>query len=484
MSNASSSSSTSNRMVSFINSVRSRRSVSPVVQRLLELCVHYQQQEQNNQNNVSLPSSSSPNINPTDLNKQSTKKIKSLLKQINKSKRNSSIEELERAILHKDSRTRCVTIPRSSDSTHEQSSRSNPVVEYCRLWRWPDLFNQNELKPVDYCPNAFHYTLDNICINPYHYERVPSIYSVYVPLLPPEAMQNIPDLHSSLMKETTINQIPENKTYEVPFQQQQQQQPSPAALSPESVNSPDSFHSPSSGINNDETTMSMDLDIMPITSSLTTNFSHEQNCPHEQVLFQEPREWCRISYYEMSNRVGEQYLATQSQVIIDGYTHPSNAERFCLGGLTNIERTMEIDKARRYIGRGVKLFHIRGNVFAECLSDNPVFVQSPIANKRFSWHPATVCKIPPNVRLQIFDSDEFTQILASAIHEGYESVYNLRNMCILRMSLVKGWGVEYRRQSVTTTPCWIEIFLDGPLKWLDTVLFTMHGPSQSITSVS
>ncbi len=55
---------------------------------------------------------------------------------------------------------------------HEQS-RSNPVVEYCRLWRWPDLSNQNELKPVDYCPNAFHYILDNICINPFHYERVP-----------------------------------------------------------------------------------------------------------------------------------------------------------------------------------------------------------------------------------------------------------------------------------------------------------------------
>jgi hypothetical protein len=55
---------------------------------------------------------------------------------------------------------------------HEQS-KSNPVVEYCRLWRWSDLNNQNELKPVDYCPNAFHYILDNICINPFHYERVP-----------------------------------------------------------------------------------------------------------------------------------------------------------------------------------------------------------------------------------------------------------------------------------------------------------------------
>jgi hypothetical protein len=62
---------------------------------------------------------------------------------------------------------------RSLDVPPNQSSKSNPVVIYCRLWRWPDLSNQNELKPVDYCPNAFHYSKDDICINPFHYERVP-----------------------------------------------------------------------------------------------------------------------------------------------------------------------------------------------------------------------------------------------------------------------------------------------------------------------
>lgn len=112
-----------------------------------------------------------------------------------------------------------------------------------------------------------------------------------------------------------------------------------------------------------------------------------------QVRLEESREWCRISYYEMSTRVGEQYRATQPYVIIDGYTNTSDSYRFSLGCLANNNRSPEIESVRRAIGLGVKLYDFHGDVYAECLSQNAVFVQSPIGNILQGWDPSTVCKI-------------------------------------------------------------------------------------------
>ena len=59
-------------------------------------------------------------------------------------------------------------------------------------------------------------------------------------------------------------------------------------------------------------------------------------------------------------------------------------------------------------------------------------------------------------------------------------VDDLRRLCILRLSFVKGWGPDYRRQSIKETPCWVEVNLHRALQLLDGVLQTSRvGQSRS-----
>uniref|UniRef100_A0A8C2HWD3 Mothers against decapentaplegic homolog n=1 Tax=Cyprinus carpio TaxID=7962 RepID=A0A8C2HWD3_CYPCA len=366
------------------------------------------------------------------------KAVKSLVKKL---KKTGQLDELEKAITTQNVNTKYGRLQVSH-------RKGLPHVIYCRLWRWPDLQSHHELRAIELCEFAFHMKKDEVCVNPYHYQRVET------PVLPPVLVPHYS--HS----------IPENTIF-------------PAGIEPQSNYIPET--PPPGYISEDGETSDHQMNRSMDTgdASYTTVMLHLQ-----PVTYCEPAFWCSISYYELNQRVGETFHASQPSLTVDGFTDPSNSERFCLGLLSNVNRNAAVELTRRHIGRGVRLYYIGGEVFAECLSDSAIFVQSPNCNQRYGWHPATVCKIPPGCNLKIFNNQEFAALLAQSVNQGFEAVYQLTRMCTIRMSFVKGWGAEYRRQTVTSTPCWIELHLNGPLQWLDKVLTQMGSPSIRCSSLS
>ncbi|NXU14459.1 SMAD1 protein, partial [Pardalotus punctatus] len=439
--------------------------------------------------------------------KWAEKAVVVLVKKLKKKK--GAMEDLEKALRSPGQPSKCVTIPRSSDGRLQVSHRKAfPHVIYCRVWRWPDLQTHRELKPLECCEFPFDSRKEEVCINPYHYKRVES--PVLPPVLVPRQSEYNPKC-SLLAQFHDLGQNEPQTPHKATFPDSSPQpssDPLPHPPNSSCPNLPGSSSStyprpPASSDLGSPFPMPVDtaqytFPYLPVEDPMTHDTSqpmdtnlmasavpaNEHRGGTQAVAFEEVKHWCSIAYYELNNHIGETFHASSTSVLVDGFTDPSNRDRFCLGLLSNINRNSTVEDIRRHIGKGVHLYYVGGEVYAECLSGRSIFVQSRLYNYHHGFHPTTVCKIPRGCSLKIFNNEEFAQLLAQSVNQGFEAVYELTKMCILQMSFVKGWGAEYCCQAVTSTPCWIEIRLHDPLQWLDKVLTRMGSPRSRISSVS
>uniref|UniRef100_A0A3B5KI45 Mothers against decapentaplegic homolog n=1 Tax=Takifugu rubripes TaxID=31033 RepID=A0A3B5KI45_TAKRU len=416
----------------------------------------------------------------------SKRAIESLVKKLKEKK--DELDSLITAITTNGAHpSKCVTIQRTLDGRLQVAGRKGfPHVIYARLWRWPDL-HKNELKHIKCCQFAFDLKCDYVCVNPYHYERV---VSPGIDLSGLSLTGSVPGSSLIVKDECDFD--------------------SPQSLpSIESGHSIQTIQHPPSSSRPPLTEPFAPPNLLPPAEASTSASSSA--FPALAPGSGPPDYWCSIAYFEMDVQVGETFKVPSSCpiVTVDGYVDPSGGDRFCLGQLSNVHRTEAIERARLHIGKGVQLeCKGEGDVWVRCLSDHAVFVQSYYLDREAGRAPGdAVHKIYPSAYIKVFDlrqchrqmqQQAATAQAAAAAQAAAVAgnipgpgsvggiapaislsaaagigVDDLRRLCILRMSFVKGWGPDYPRQSIKETPCWIEIHLHRALQLLDEVLHTM-----------
>ncbi|CAO4369072.1 unnamed protein product [Caenorhabditis nigoni] len=368
--------------------------------------------------------------------------------------------------------TGCVTIQRSLDGRLQVAGRKGvPHVVYARIWRWPKV-SKNELVKLVQCQTSIDHP-DNICINPYHYERVVSNritsadHTLHVGELPSknEYMGGEQGMMESNYGDWP-NTPPDNN-FNAGFPSQNAQHTSPQLTQPLISEIP----------------VDLGQIIVPTPSQPLDN-------------------WCSIIYYELDTQIGETFKVSaldHGKIVVDGGMDPhgENEGRFCLGALSNVHRTEASEKARIHIGGGVELTaHADGNV--SITSNCKIFVRSGYLDyTQGSEYSSIAHRFTANEpTFTVFDirwayaqmlrrsesSNEAVRAQAAAV-AGYAPMSVMpaimpdsgvdrmrRDFCTIAISFVKAWGDIYNRKTIKETPCWIEVTLHRPLQLLDQLL--------------
>jgi len=422
------------------------------------------------------------------------KAVESLVKKLSKSNP-EALKILEIVLEQQCAKTPCVTIDNTIDGRMQIHHRKIfPHVAYCKVWRWPDLKNHNELKQIqgDYCTKSFYAKKDNkkgnkkdakkyeVCVNPYHYERTQANFGLTSSQLYNSSCLSNASISSSFSEQQSfMNQSTASQSLEMCVDQ------SINTIDPNSLNSINQSF--------DERSMSQNffIDTKTQISPISTgqqSFSNYQELPMNVDLtvnevydsYVDPNNfdncrltfdtnldicrsavpsmnWCSVVFFEYKNRLSRQTISSNRHVI-SGQQLPKYLNR----------------------NQGIQIHYKNGEVYIEC--NCKVFIQSTFLNLCNYMDLKSVVEMRPGNPIKIFDEAIFERMIQNHFQLGYEALARLVKFTQCTVSFMYGWDDAY--SEIFKKPCWLEISMDHALITLDKPLSRLKPSNQQVTSVS
>lgn len=298
--------------------------------------------------------------------------------------------------------TDCVLVPNESVVTI--NGAISPHVLFCKLWRWPDLWQNAPLRRLPECKSSGN--MKTVCINPHHWSQL------CVPDSPPPPYKQFCADRNA--EASALNPVWRMERYSLG-----------------STETCDPYRS----------------------------FSGRDCADGEGQLGsasgQGHHHWCTIAYWEHGCRVGRQIQVYDSSINI--FKQLPHQNGMCLDILyseyPDVDETVK--RTREKIGCGIVLSIDGDAVWVYNRSESAIFANSPTL-EHVNTRTSTVVKVLPGHSLKVFDFEKSATMGRLDKADYVNGPYDPNSA---RISFMKGWGSCYTRQFITSCPCWLEILL-------------------------